>query len=209
MAHERFREERYEQLWRELGLAVPEAAFDALVTSYAEPHRAYHTAQHIDECLAQLDRVRASCERPALVELALWFHDAVYDTHRTDNELRSAEWVTHELAAAGAPAANSDAVRALILVTCHNAAANDIDAQLVTDIDLSILGAPRERFIEYESQVRREYEWVPDGVFRRERGKLLRHFLQRPSIYATDFFRDALENAARENLTYSLDQLGA
>lgn len=203
----RFEQERFERVWRDLGLVAPAAAFDALATSYAEPHRAYHTAQHVDECLELFDLVRDRCEQPPLVELALWFHDAVYDTHRSDNELRSADWVTHELAAAGAPASIYDAVRALIMVTRHNGVATDPDATLTTDIDLSILGTPRARFIDYESQG--EYEWVPEEVFRRERAKLLRHFLARPSLYATDFFRERFERTARENLTFSLEQLSA
>jgi predicted metal-dependent HD superfamily phosphohydrolase len=205
----RFQQERFERVWRELGLVAPAAAFDALAASYAEPHRAYHTAQHIDECLELFDAARDHCEQPALVELALWFHDAVYDTHRTDNELRSADWVTHELAAAGAPSSIYETVRALIMVTRHNAVSTDPDANLTTDIDLSILGSTRSRFIEYESQVRREYEWVPEEVFRRERAKLLRHFLARPSLYATEFFRERFEQNARENLEFSLEQLSA
>ena len=197
----RFSRDRFTSLWQSIGLAMPDGLFDALRQRYAEPHRAYHTAQHIDECLEQLDLARASCERPAEVELALWFHDAIYDTTSHDNELRSAEWAAKELTALPEVA---ESVHALILLTRHDAVATTPDGRLLVDIDLSILGAPRERFLEYESQVRREYAWVPEEVFRRERAKILRRFLERPSIYATELFRERLESRARENLAASL-----
>ena len=183
---------RFESVWRELSLAAPPQLFESLRERYAEPHRAYHTAQHIDECLQQLDLAREQCERPAEVELALWFHDAIYDTHASDNEERSAEWAARELASAGAPPDVIASVRSLILVTRHNAVPAAPDGQLLSGIDLSILGAPPERFREYEAQVRKEYAWVPDALFHRERGKILQSFLARPSIYATELFRARL-----------------
>jgi predicted metal-dependent HD superfamily phosphohydrolase len=189
---------RFDTLWRELGLTTPSApVFDALQRAYAEPHRAYHTAQHIDECLMQLDRAGGNAE----VELALWFHDAVYDTRAHDNELRSAEWAVRELGADHRSAAH---IRDLILMTRHDALPVTPDAQLLVDIDLSILGAPHERFLEYESQVRQEYAWVPETIFRRERAKILQAFLDRPSIYSTALFRELLETRARENIATSL-----
>ena len=205
--HQRFVRERFEAVWRDMGLVAPPALFDGVRERYAEPHRAYHTGQHIEECLASFDDARERCERPAEVELALWFHDAIYDPRASDNEQRSAEWVAHELESAGASSEIMTAVRALILTTRHEAVPAGGDEQILTDIDLAILGASRERFFEYEAQVRIEYSWVPDALFRRERAKLLRAFLARPSIYSTTFFREKLEANARENLTASIAYL--
>jgi predicted metal-dependent HD superfamily phosphohydrolase len=100
-------------------------------------------------------------------------------------------------------------VRELVLATRHNTTPESPDARLMVDIDLSILGASWPRFDEYEAQVRREYSWVPDPAFRNARVKILRAFLDRPSVYATDFFRERLEAAARSNLAGSLTRLGA
>jgi predicted metal-dependent HD superfamily phosphohydrolase len=207
MPHEQFRRERWDTVWRDLDLIPPPSLFDTLRAHYAEPHRAYHTAQHITECLTHLDLARAQCERPAEVELALWFHDAIYETRAHDSELRSADWAVRELSAAGASPSVSDSVRSLILVTRHDAVPAGNDARLVVDIDLSILGASRDRFLEYETQVRSEYSWVPEDVFRRERAKILERFLARPSIYATGFFRALLEENARQNLAFSIQRL--
>ena len=208
MSHTRFTRERFETVWLELGLVAPADLFDALRARYAEPHRAYHTAQHIEECLASLDLVRAQCDSAPAVELALWFHDAIYDTREPDNEQRSADWAAQQLEAAGAPQVVIATVRELILTTRHAAIPAGGDAQTLTDIDLAILGASSERFLEYEAQVRREYSWVPDLVFRRERARLLRAFVSRASIYATPFFRETLEAAARRNLAASIALLG-
>lgn len=101
---------------------------------------------------------------------------------------------------AGAAPDVADRVHALIMVTRHDAVPAANDERVLVDIDLAILGAERERFAEYESQVRREYAWVPEPMFREGRAKILRQFTERPSIYATDFFRAELEARARRNL---------
>jgi predicted metal-dependent HD superfamily phosphohydrolase len=144
---------------------------------------------------------------PGAVQLALWFHDAIYDTHRSSNEEESARWACETLAAAGAEPAMKDRVRSFILATKHDAAPVAPDARLTVDIDLSILGAPVARFDEYESQIRREYAWVPERVYAAERAKILRGFLARAAIYGTAFFANALEGQARSNLERSLSRL--
>src|SRR6185369_8345285 len=102
----------WERAWRGLG-AHPEAGlFDALVAAYREPHRHYHTVQHLAECLAQLEPALDLAEQAGEVELALWFHDAVYELTRRDNEARSAEWAAAAARAAGVPAASAERVHA-------------------------------------------------------------------------------------------------
>lgn len=172
----------------------------ALLDRYAEAHRSYHTLQHLAECLATFEAVRHLAVQPAEVELALWFHDAVYDVTRSDNEERSAQWAWAELAAANTPAATADRIAALVLATRHTEAPATADAQLLVDIDLAILGADEPRFAEFERQVRDEYAFVPDAVFRSRRRAILQAFLQRPRIYGTDHFRAAREEMARRNL---------
>lgn len=203
---ERFTAARFASAWRELTGNDGGAAriFALLRDRYAEPHRAYHTAQHIDECLMHLDAVRVHTVRPIEIEIALWFHDAIYDTRSPDNEQRSAEWAGKELIQAGAPRALADVVQSLVLATQHHVIPSAPDERLLVDIDLSILGAPRERFLEYDAQIRREYAWVPEEVFVRERAKVLRRFAERPSIYATDAFRASHEARARANLAAAL-----
>jgi predicted metal-dependent HD superfamily phosphohydrolase len=200
---------RWKGCWDELGLPPPPGAIDALLARYAEPHRAYHTLRHLEECFAQLEPVRAQCERPAEVELALWYHDAVYEPKEPGNEERSAEWAARVLGEAGVPADAADRVRALVLATKHDAVPETPDARLLVDVDLAILGASPERFDEYEAQVRREYEWVPEPAFRAARARILRELAARPALYSTAWFRGRLEAQARANLARSIARLTA
>lgn len=178
-----------------------------LVVAYEEPQRKYHTVQHLTECLVLLSRYLHVAVEPAEVEIALWFHDAIYDVTGHENEARSADWAVEELTAAGVSAERAERVRQHILATRHAALPQGQDQQLLVDIDLAILGAPRDRFEEYESQVRAEYAWVPEPLFRLKRAEVLSEFLARQPIYNTAPLREALERQARENLAYSLQQL--
>ena len=199
---------RWESAWRHLGVANSDSElFQRLVACYSEPHRKYHTLQHLEECFAFLDRVASSAERIGEVELALWFHDAIYNTRKKDNEKQSAEWA-HECALAGG-LSNDQAKRIfeLVMVTKHNAVLTGRDAQVLVDVDLGILGADLQRFDEYEGQVRQEYSWVPEFLYKRERRKVLQEFAGRSTIYSTDYFRSEYEARARENIARSLARL--
>jgi predicted metal-dependent HD superfamily phosphohydrolase len=198
--------ESWRRLWDELGAAHPDPELCAeLLARYREPHRKYHTLRHLDECLAELAPVRGLAERSAEVELALWFHDAIYDVRRSDNEDRSAEWAGFAVLAAGAPREVAARVRELVLATRHSEPAESADAWLLVDIDLAILGAPAARFDEYELQIRDEYAWVPTPIFCIKRREILATFLARPRIFRTDEFHGRLEARARANLARSLE----
>jgi predicted metal-dependent HD superfamily phosphohydrolase len=141
------------------------------------------------------------------VELALWFHDAVYDARRQDNEERSAGWAARSVLAAGCAEPVAQRVQALVLATRGHEDGGDPDAALLLDIDLAILGAAPARFAEYERQVRAEYAHVPDAQFRAGRAAILAGFQARPHLYRTAPFRDALEQRARANIARSLAAL--
>ncbi|GAA0765828.1 N-methyl-D-aspartate receptor NMDAR2C subunit [Ideonella azotifigens] len=191
--------------WQGLGLAQPnEALFNQLLARYREPQRHYHTLQHLGECLTALQAAQGLAERPAEVALALWFHDAIYDTRGSGNEQRSADWAGEALASAGAPAEVTARVHALIMATSHTAVPAGPDAQLLVDIDLAILGAEPARFAEYEQQIRAEYSFVPRWLFRRKRRAILASFLERQQLYSTGFFHDRLEARARLNLAQAI-----
>jgi predicted metal-dependent HD superfamily phosphohydrolase len=203
--------ERWRRLWAELGVqVVPGGLFNQLVRAWGEPQRHYHTLQHLRECLAHFDAAAGLARRPEEVELALWFHDAVYDPRRDDNEERSADWARSGIAAAGCDAAVAERVAQLVLATArHEAPADDPDAGLLLDIDLAILGAAAGRFDEFERQVRSEYAHVAEPDFRAGRARVLAGFLARPRLYATQPFHDALEARARANIARSLAALRA
>ena len=201
---------RWRGTWTGLGVdRCDDQLFADVMRRYAEPHRSYHTTRHLEECFAKLDEGRAHAERFYEVELALWFHDAVYEVRNSDNEERSASWAQAAVSEAGIDHAIGSRVRDLILATRHDVMPSTNDAALLIDVDLAILGAPAERFDEYERQVREEYSWVPGFLFRRKRREILEGFLRRPAIYSTELFRGRYESAARANLTRSIRHLEA
>ncbi|QIF04888.1 N-methyl-D-aspartate receptor NMDAR2C subunit [Roseimicrobium sp. ORNL1] len=200
--------------WQRLcsDLAVPDmgdTTWQVLRGAYTEPHRAYHNLTHIAECLAQLDYIAGVINPPehGTLEMALWFHDVVYDTHRHDNEEVSAALAERHLARAGVPRDHISHITHLILATKHSPTPPIGDAAWIVDIDLAILGANAPRFDEYEKQIRAEYHWVPEPDFRKGRAAVLRMFLERDAIYMTPAFHTRYEKAARENLQRSLNAL--
>jgi len=195
----------WQRAWQGIGAVGDGLAwFEQLLACYREPHRHYHSLQHLGECLTAFDQARALARKPEEVELALWFHDAIYDVKRSDNEARSADWAREALMEAEVDAAAADRVHALIMATRHDAVPQDADAQLLVDVDLAILGATPDRFAEYEDQIRREYAFVPGWLFRHKRREILRGFLERPRLYSTPHFHDRLEARARENLVRAI-----
>lgn len=203
---------RWLELWQRLGVArdADNALADtyaALIKRYAEPHRHYHTTQHIGECLTHFDTLRGTCQHTSEVELALWFHDAIYEPRAKDNEAQSAAWALRVMGDTGIAPNVRERVRTLIMKTCHDGLPETVDEQVLVDIDLAILGAEPARFDEYEMQVRAEYGWVPQFLFNKTRRKILEAFLARPALYATAHFNRLLEKKARENLARSLATL--
>jgi len=193
------------EAWRNLGATGEPVLLGKLMKAYSEPHRYYHTVRHLEECFAQFDLLKADAERPAEVQLALWFHDAIYDPRRSDNEERSAQWAFEAMNTVSPDAA--ERVKGLVMVTRHEAVPHGIDAKIVVDVDLSILGAAEKRFDEYEAQIREEYAWVPRPLYRRGRRKVLEGFLERPTIFGTAKFVARYEAQARRNLERALARL--
>lgn len=197
----------WDRAWKGIGAGGDgEPVHAALVTAYAEPQRKYHTLQHLTECLEWFERVRELPRHAAEVELALWFHDAVYDVKGSDNEQRSADWAAAELADAGVTPEVIGRVSELILATRHKAVPTEPDQQVLVDIDLAILGAAEPRFAEYGQQIRDEYAFVPEELFKPRRRALLGSFLERPRIYSTSHFHALLEERARVNLRRAMGQ---
>jgi predicted metal-dependent HD superfamily phosphohydrolase len=181
--------------------------YEQLIARYRSEERRYHNESHIDECLSCFLDVYNEAEHPEEIEFALWFHDAIYDTKRKDNELRSAEWAQSEALAFGISGEVADRISHLILSTKHAIAPTTCDAKILVDIDLAILGSDRNRFDLYESQIREEYSWVPWFIYRRKRRQILNEFLARSSIYSTATVYNRLEQQARSNLHRSISRL--
>lgn len=201
---------RWEDIWKKLNArTVPQDVFEGLVKAYSSPDRFYHNLTHIQDCLSLFDQTRSLAVQLEEVELAIWFHDAVYDTRRNDNEQKSAEWAVSVIQQSGVEHAVAERVFNFVLATRHTTQVSDRDAQFVVDVDLSILGRETEIYWQYENNIRKEYAWVPESVFRQKRTDVLRGFLDRPHIYYHERFRDIFEERARVNLLQAIEKLSA
>lgn len=195
-------------LWSALDARGDSAAWHArLVANYSEPARHYHTLDHLHDCLLEFDAVQSVARQPALIELALWFHDAVYDPRSSANEEASAQLAGECLEAADVAEETTETVRRFILCTKDHQPGDSKDAALLIDIDLATLGQDEVRFLRYEREIRAEYAWVPEAIYRQKRREILSGFMQRPALFRTTPFRVRYEQAARTNLQAALKRL--
>jgi predicted metal-dependent HD superfamily phosphohydrolase len=179
-----------------------------LTERYAEPHRHYHDRQHLQEVLAGVEELADAADEIEAVRWAAWYHDAVYDVHRHDNEEQSARLAEEELAGAGCEPALAAAVGRLVRLTAtHDPADDDRDGAVLCDADLRILAAPPDRYAQYAADVRREYAHVAEPEFRTGRAAVLRALLAQPRLYKTEQAHARWEDRARANVTAELREL--
>jgi predicted metal-dependent HD superfamily phosphohydrolase len=172
---------------------------------YEEPHRAYHNMNHINAMLKWADDLKSSIDDMEVFEWAIWYHDAVYDPKKQDNEEKSAALAVKELRLLGLPAEKIIQVEAMVLATkTHEFENLTSDGALFVDVDMSILGVAPSIYAQYTRLVREEYEWVPWKEFNEGRQKLLEGWLDRWHIYNTEVMCDRLEVQARENIAKEL-----
>jgi predicted metal-dependent HD superfamily phosphohydrolase len=65
--------------------------FEDLVQKYTEPNRHYHNLNHVNTCLNAFDQTVDHISDKFCVEVAIWFHDVIYDPKKGDNEQLSAK----------------------------------------------------------------------------------------------------------------------
>ncbi|WP_446217167.1 HD domain-containing protein [Micromonospora sp. IBHARD004] len=205
--------ERWRDTARSAGATDPvgvERAGERLLAGWREPHRHYHTLDHLTAVLDVVDGHAAAARRPDLVRLAAWCHDAVYDPRAGGdaNERASAALAGVLLADAGLPAGAMAEVRRLVLLTAgHAVAADDPDGALLCDADLAVLASPPPVYDRYAAAVRREYAHVPDPDFRAARARVLESLLALPALYRLPTPHAHWETPARTNLTRELTTL--
>lgn len=179
-----------------------------LAARYAQPHRAYHTIDHVHDVLRRIDELSPPPDSLVALRLAAWFHDAIYAPGRSDNETRSAFLAKETLEIVGAsPDLRSEVARLVTLTATHEVAAEDKAGAVLCDADLGILASSEGDYAAYRAAIREEYSLIPDEVFQPARARILRAFLERESIFATSTARESWESLARENITREIREL--
>lgn len=190
-----------------MGMPSSLSCYKRLIKAYSETHRYYHTVAHIEAMLIHFDKVRNLADSPDEVEIAIWFHDAIYNPLSSSNEIDSAQWAKDFLISSGGEATVAERVYELIMATKHDGKIVENDHKLIVDIDLTILGANESVYDEFEVNVRKEYKLIPSVIFRKKRIAILMSFLEEEAIYKLDYFKENFEVLARENLNRAISHL--
>lgn len=186
-----------------------ETEWRQLENLYANHGRHYHTMMHIDKMSEALKRY--FLPSPEL-SFAIFYHDAIYDSTRQDNEEESAILATKVMSEMGIDTATRTVTSKLILSTkIHQPLHNGLTevSEIFLDLDLLILGAPPLEYDAYTAKIRKEYAWVPEVQYKNARARILNSFNSRPQIYFTPKIRSEFESSARENIARELENLSA
>lgn len=188
--------------------SVTTPIFHDLMARHAEPHRRYHGPEHLVAIFDLLAHHAPHIEPRSTTRLAVWWHDAIYDPTRKDNEDASAGLAATHLLQFPLHTALLEQVCDLIDATKnHWSGGSAGDGDYFLDADIAILGAPPAIYDTYAAGVRQEYAWAPDPAYRTGRSAFLNSALARPRLFRTDVFEDTYAKQARVNMRRELHAL--
>ncbi|CAB4578564.1 MAG: HD domain-containing protein [Actinobacteria bacterium] len=203
------------RVWQRAAGRGHDGVLEGLLERHRDPRRRYHTAthvmwvcRHVDRLVAHHDEIGRPLADPDAVRMAALFHDAIHEPASATNESDSARLAAERLAEVGWDDARRAEVARLVELTAgHTVEADDLAGAVLLDADLAILGSDANEYAHYATAVRAEYAHVTDDAWRTGRARVLSHFLDRPTIYATEPMRAEREHRARANLAAELAQL--
>lgn len=184
-----------DELWKELK------------SKYSKSRRYYHNLAHLDNLIGQLAPVKNQIADWQTLILSVAYHDIIYNTLKKDNEERSAALAYDRLTQLNLSEGQKEKCRQQILSTKMHEVSDDLDTNFFTDADLSILGSDKDSYLKYAEQVRKEYEYFPDLLYKPGRKKVLMKFLKMASIFKTKYFQDKYEEQAKINMSSELKSL--
>jgi predicted metal-dependent HD superfamily phosphohydrolase len=178
--------------------------WDEIEKSYAAKGRYYHNQSHLENLLNELASFKESIEDWDCIIFTTAYHDVVYNALKKDNEEQSAALAEERLAEIAFPSDRINKCVQQILATKGHTVSDSQDTNFFTDADLSILGASWEAYETYFKNIRKEYAFYPDLLYKPGRKKVLQHFLSMDKIFKTDKFFSQYEEQARKNLLVEL-----
>jgi predicted metal-dependent HD superfamily phosphohydrolase len=174
---------------------------------YTSKKRYYHTLTHLENLVTELWSLRNCIEDWDCILFSIAYHDIIYNTLNKDNEEKSAAFAAEQLRTISFPGQRIDRCVAQILATKSHAVSEDSDANLFTDSDLSVLGSDWNVYDQYARNIRKEYSFYPDLLYKPGRKKVLQHFLSMERIFKTEQFFSRFEDKARKNLLQEFETL--
>ncbi len=185
---------------------LSETLWHEIEQNYTNKKRFYHTLSHLENLYHELIEVKEEIEDWDTILFSVYYHDIIYKTTKNNNEEKSAELAKERLQLIKFPNDKISKCVSQIIATKQHLESTDLDTNLFTDADLSILGKPRESYSEYFKQIRKEYSQYPNFIYNPGRKNVLNHFLSMERIFKTDSFFNKYENIARQNLANELKQ---
>jgi predicted metal-dependent HD superfamily phosphohydrolase len=179
----------------------------ALVEAWSEPHRRYHDLAHLAAVLGIVGELAGPAADPDAVRLAAWYHDAVYDPRRSDNEEVSAERARAGLRGLVPDDRVAEVARLVLLTAGHDPEPGDPNGAVLCDADLAVLASPPPAYAAYASAVRAEYGHLSDEEFTAGRIAVLERLLALPRLFRSPAVAEAWTARARANLTAELSLL--
>lgn len=153
-----------------------------VIARYAEPHRRYHTVEHLAAVQDRITELATADHDLFLVRLAGFYHDAIYDIpgRELTNEEASARLSVRDLSRAGLEQEDLNEVARLVRLTAtHVPGSRDPNGELLCDADLAVLGSAPEQYARYVAQVSEEYAHLARLDFVRGRFQILRELASR------------------------------
>ncbi|WP_034060694.1 HD domain-containing protein [Lacinutrix jangbogonensis] len=186
-----------EELWTEI------------YNNYNHKTRHYHNLSHICNMLLQAEAYKAEIEDLEALQFGIWYHDIIYKSSKKDNEEKSALFAEKRLNSIPFDKKRIEKVKKLIVSTKKHELIlrENEDNAILLDLDLSILGTDWETYQKYIANIRKEYKIYPDFMYKPGRKKVLKHFLDRETLYFTHAFQNKHEVQARKNLKKEIQLL--
>lgn len=175
--------------------------------AYSKKSRFYHNLSHLTTMFELRDAYQSALNNPIAIDFAIFYHDLIYNVRKPDNEERSAEIAKIRMSNMSMDPSVIALCQDLILATKQHLQSANNDINYFLDFDLSILGADSETYMQYAANIRKEYDIFPTSLYRPERKKVLKAFLNQNQIFNTREFQDKFEEQARKNINWEIDDL--
>lgn len=214
----RFKDETFREIswrWSKLMKAnnvsdeLSKKFFKVLDKKYNSSSRHYHNWRHINDILSHFDEYIDRLSDVNALRWATFYHDVHQSQFSKKNEEKSADLAEKHMIKANLAPLLIESTKDLILRTKSHLEQNidsNFDACLFLDLDLSILGVGALEYELYAEKIRKEYNLIPGGMYRKGRVKILESFLRSEKIYRLAQFSD-YEEQARENISWELNEL--
>lgn len=208
-----FSQEDLKERWRDLCIAYTndvvliDKRWESIKDAYTAKKRHYHNLDHLNNMFREFDTCFHLLDEFKAFQIAIFYHDIIYNVKRKDNEAKSAALAVEQLKEMSFPAGLIDKTNQMILATKDHELHKEQSVNLFVDVDMAIVGYDWEIYDEYAKNVRKEYSIYPDILYKKGRREVLKHFLAMESIFKTELFQNKYEARARENIQRELQSL--